>query len=91
MGVPLPSNNPGVANDRDGCEYDAAGDPSMFAAVDRMGPALRAQSPADPYERIRVEACIRRFPPLAWFLRKDHEGSFRSGLSSERIWHCQNL
>jgi len=75
MGVPLPSNNPGVANDRDGCEYDAAGDPSMFAAVDRMGPALRAQSPADlaacqqpgagSYERIRVEACIRRFRSLA--------------------------
>lgn len=47
MGVPLPSNNPGVPNDRDGCEYDAAGDPSMFAAVDRIDPALRAQSPAD--------------------------------------------
>ena len=47
LGVSLPVNNPGVPNDRDGCEYDSRTDTSQFVSVDRVGPELRARSVAD--------------------------------------------
>jgi len=47
IGVALPANNPGVPNDRDGCEYDSSSDESEFVSVDRVGPGLRARTAAD--------------------------------------------
>lgn len=47
IGIALPANNPGVPNDRDGCEYDSLADKSEFVSVDRVGPGLRARNAAD--------------------------------------------